>query len=84
MPIEKSNDLIGNQSHDLWACSIVPQHDPITLLIFKPNQMSAFVTVPITKITFMDRNHSICSSCACDTAVAQVSSHYAHNGHKPR
>jgi hypothetical protein len=27
--IEKSNDLIGNQTHDLPACSIVPQ--PTTL-----------------------------------------------------
>jgi hypothetical protein len=28
--IEKSNDLLGNQNHDLLACSIVPQ--PIILL----------------------------------------------------
>jgi hypothetical protein len=27
--IEKSNDLFGNQTHDLLACSIVPQ--PTTL-----------------------------------------------------
>jgi hypothetical protein len=32
LAIEKSNDLIGNQTCDLQACSIVPQ--PTTLLFF--------------------------------------------------
>jgi hypothetical protein len=29
--LKKSNDLIGNQSHDLPACSIVPQATTLSL-----------------------------------------------------
>jgi hypothetical protein len=38
MSIEKSNDLIGNRTRDLPACSIVPQ--PTTLPLARRNKIS--------------------------------------------
>jgi hypothetical protein len=41
-PSEESNDLIGHQTHDLPACSIVPQHYCISPVVLNGGMIFEF------------------------------------------